>query len=151
MNKVIVLYGGVSPQVYDVIPPNTAEQIASQSFVTSPSLYQEFPSTDFDEGCYLWPNAFTLSAGIVGFDLATAKLTADGVVRQQSVAVQTTLLDGYTAEQVAAQAALASASRDVRFQTIINDLNVETADTLQKQTDIASATTIAEVNAIVYP
>jgi hypothetical protein len=76
---------------------------------------------------------------------------ADRLVKQQSVATQTELLDGFTAEQIAAQAALAANSRDVRFQTIINDLNVESAATLQKQVDIAAATTIAEVNAIVFP
>jgi len=114
-----------------------------------------FDMDDFP-GCEVWVTCFTLvnnqpNPNTVTFDLAAAKLSADSIVKQQSVTTQQTLLDGYTAEQIAAQAALASVSRDVRFQNIINDLNVESADTLQKQTDIAAATTIAEVNAIVFP
>jgi len=132
----------------------TAQEWADQ-LELPPSDWAEFDMDSFP-GCEQWTNCFTVvdnqpSANTVTFDLAAAKLAADSIVKQQSVTTQQTLLDGYTAEQVAAQAALASVSRDVRFQNIIDDLNVESADTLQKQTDIAAATTIAEVNAIVFP
>jgi hypothetical protein len=151
MKKVIVLQQITGCFVFDKPDGMTAEEVAASAGVTDPARYQEFESTDFDPGCYDWLSCFTLVSGVVGFDFAAAKLSADDLVKQQSRATQQTLLDGYTAEQIAAQAALAALSRDVRFQTIINDLNVESADTLQKQTDIAAATTIAEVNAIVYP
>jgi hypothetical protein len=129
----------------------TGAEVSAQWGITDPNEYAEFLYTSFDTGCYRWPMAFNVTAGVATFDLSAAKLDADAVVKGQSSITQQTLLDGYTAEQIAAQAALAAISRDVRFQTIINDLNVESADTLQRQADIAAATTIAEVNAIVFP
>jgi hypothetical protein len=139
---------------YTIPSGTTAEELASQLGLTA-DQWAEFDIADFP-GCEPWNTCFTLvnnqpSPNTVTFDLAAAKLAADDLVKQKSVTVQQTLLDGYTAEQIAAQAALAAISRDVRFQTIINDLNVESADTLQRQADIAAATTIAEVNAIVFP
>jgi hypothetical protein len=114
-----------------------------------------FDMDDFP-GCEPWYTCFTLvnnqpNPNTVTFDLATAKLLADDIVKQQSVATQNTLLDGYTAEMIAAQAALPSPSRDVRFQNVITDINDEAAILLQRQVDISAAATIAEVNAIVFP
>jgi hypothetical protein len=150
MDLVIVVqsYG---TYVYTLPPELTPEQAAAGMGVTDPDLYLGFDSSEFTAGYYRWPSCFTLSAGVISFDLAAAKLIADKLLKQQSVATQTELLDGYTAEQIAAQAALPSPSRDVRFQTVINDLNVESAATLQKQVDAAAATTVDDLNAIVFP
>ena len=144
---VVLSYGTI---VFTIPDGQTPAEVAEKSGVTDPSLYQGFDSTDFTSGYYQWVGCFTLEGGVVGFDLAAAKLIADTLLKQQSVATQAALLDGYTAEQIAAQAALPSPSRDVRFQTVINDLNVESAASLQKQVDAAAATTVDELNAIVF-
>jgi hypothetical protein len=154
MTYILGLNDNVTPQIWEVPGGLTTEEFAEQSGLT-PDKWAVVDLADFP-GCQYWPMAFELvdnlpNPNTVTFNLATAKLYANSTVQTESVATQQTLLDGYTAEQIAAQAALAAISRDVRFQTIINDLNVESAATLQKQVDIAAATTIAEVNAIVYP
>jgi len=132
----------------------TAEQVADSAGL-APEDWAEFDMDDFP-GCSYWNNSFVIvdnlpSPNTVYFDLASAKLLASNLMQTRSLVTQQELLDGFTSEQIAAQAALPSPGRDVRFQTVINDLNVESAATLQKQVDIAAATTIAEVNAIVYP
>jgi len=135
------------------------EGITPSEFAESQGIFPEdwavFDSATYPGGSVV-PSAFTLVNNLplpntVTFDLSVYKSWANDEVKSQSAIFQQTLLDGYTAEQIAAQAALAAISRDVRFQTIINDLNVESAATLQRQVDIAAAATIAEVNAIVFP
>jgi hypothetical protein len=154
MTHILGLNDNVTPQIWEVPEGLTTEEFAEQSGLAA-DQWAVVDLADFP-GCQYWPMAFDLvdnlpSPNTVTFNLATAKLYADHTVQTESVATQQTLLDGYTAEQIAAQAALAAISRDVRFQNIINDLNAESAATLQKQVDIAAAATIAEVNAIVFP
>ena len=150
MQKVIVIANG-APQIYTPNSDQTAEQVAAGSGVTDPALYQEFAESDFDEACYNYPSAFTLVAGVVGFDLPTAKVTASTQAKSETSTQQQTVLAGYTPEVLAAQATLPELSRTPEIQASIvevNDLNT----TLQANlTDIAAATTIDEVNNVVNP
>ena len=150
MTKVIVIPSW-GPQVYTLPSGMTPEQVAAGSGVTDPALYQDFADTDFDPACYNFPSAFTLTAGIVGFDLPTAKVSASDQVKRQTSILQGQALAGYTSEVLAAQATLPELSRTPEIQAVIvaiNDLNT----TLQANlTDIAAATTIDEVNNIVNP
>ena len=147
MNYVVILPSGFDTQVIPISYNQTAQSIALQSGVTDPSLYQEFPESDFDAACYNFPGAFTLTAGVVGFDLPEAKILAQ---RTASV-VQAAALSGYTAEVLASQATLAEVDRIPAIQTAISSVNV-LAVSLQAQLDaIDAATTIDEVNNIVNP
>jgi hypothetical protein len=151
-NYLLLLFQGLV--IFTPLDGRTVEEILESYGATETGVWAEFVYESFNEAAYLWPGAWSITGGSGGtavFSLGQAKLDADREVQTQSLVTQQELLDGYTPEQIAAQAALPSVSRDVRFQTVINDLNVESAATLQKQVDIAAATTIAEVNAIVYP
>jgi len=151
MNKVLVIISQSTQGVYDVVAPKTAAIVASQSGVTDPALYQEFAESDFDSACYSFPGAFTLVAGVVGFDLPTAKVSASSQAKSETSAQQQTVLAGYTTEVLAAQATLPELSRTPEIQASIvavNDLNT----TLQANlAAIAAATTIDEVNNVVNP
>jgi hypothetical protein len=154
MNYLLILLNGMT--IFAPTTGTTVEAVLASYGVTNPATWAEFNYDAFDPASYNYPPAWSIVNNLpdpntAAFDLAEAKLFANELVKGQSARTQQELLDGYTAEQIAAQAAVAAISRDVRFQTIINDLNVETDDTLQRQVDIAAATTIAEVNAIVYP
>ena len=84
-------------------------------------------------------------------DLATAKERGRTVEKDRSRELQTGVLDGYTAEQIAAQAAVPSGSRDVRMQNIITDLNDLTTEEITVLDAIDSAATIQEVHDILFP
>ena len=150
MNKVIVIVNEY-PQIYSIPDGQTAQEVAESCGVTDPALYQEFAESDFDAACYDFPSAFTLSGGVVGFELLTAKVSATAGVKFQTATAQGEALAGYTSEVLAAQATLPELSRTPEIQASIaavNDLNT----TLQANlTAIAAATTIDEVNNVVNP
>ena len=150
MNKVIVINDGES-NVYDIVAPATAESIAALSGVTDPSLYQEFPESDFDEACYNYPAAFTLSAGVVGFSLDAAKERASQLEKQRFNTAETAATVGFSPNQLASQAALPEASRLPEMQAVIDAVNVLAVELSTNLAAIAAATTIDEVNNIAYP
>ena len=150
MNSLLVIVPQ-SKYVFLDLNGSTPSELAAQCGVTDPALYQEFDSAEFDPACYYFPDAFTLVAGVVGFDLPTAKVSASTQAKSETSAQQQTVLAGYTSEVLAAQATLPELSRTPEIQASIvavNDLNT----TLQANlTAIAAATTIDEVNNVVNP
>jgi hypothetical protein len=137
--------------IYDVGPGQTAASQAATVGVTDPALYQEFDSTDFDPACYNFPSAFALAAGVVSFDLPTAKDSASSQVRSQTATEQQAALEGYTPEVLAAQATLPELSRTPEIQASIVEVNDLNATLQANLTAIGAATTIDEVNNIVNP
>jgi hypothetical protein len=149
MDKAIVIYNG--SQVYTLDPSQTAEQAAAGFNITDPALYAEFDSSDFDEACYSFTNAFTLIKGVVGFDLDKAKEIANAVVSKQSNQSAKKTLEGLSYDLYIAQCALPVSDRIAKYQAAIDANNTIAVETEQRQQAIVSATTIQEVNAIVYP
>lgn len=127
----------------------TVEQVAAGSGVTDASCYAQFSDADFPPDCFTFGHAFTLESGVVGFDLAKAQETAAIQVRAESVPRQHALLEGFTAEALAAQVALPATSRDARVQSVITALNAETQAVLDQEAAIYSAGSVAELSAIV--
>jgi len=149
MQKVIVLYLG--SQVYTPPAEQTAEKIAESFGITDPALYQEFAESDFDSACYSFPGAFTLVAGVVGFDLATAKQIAEIQVNNQSNEAAKAILAGLSYDVYVAQCALPVEQRVAKYQAAIDANNANALDTEQREQAVYAATTIDEVYAIVYP
>ena len=151
MNKVLVLIGGVQPSIYTVFPPSTAEDVAAGSGVTDPALYQEFAESDFDSACYSFPGAFTLVAGVVGFDLIKAKQIAEVLVNNQSNEQASKNLEGLSYDVYVAQASLPAEQRIAKYQAAIDANNANALETEQREQAVYAAETIDEVYAIVYP
>jgi hypothetical protein len=150
MNKLVIV-APLGTNLYSIPDGLTAAQVAASIGVTDPALYQEFPDTDFDPASYNFPSAFTLAEGVVGFNLATAKVTASNQAKSETLTQQQAAVAGYTPEVLAAQATLPELSRTPEIQASIvavNDLNTALQANL---TAIAAATTIDEVNNIVSP
>jgi hypothetical protein len=124
---------------------------AAQCGAYSPEYYATFPDSDFDTACYNFPSAFTLSGGVVGFDLAKAKVTAEELVNAQSNEAAKATLAGLSYDVYVAQCALPPEQRVVKYQTAIDANNSIALETEQREQAIYAATTIEEVNAIVYP
>jgi hypothetical protein len=151
MQYVIVLPSGVGSQVYPISLGKTAESVAAQSGVTDPALYQEFAESNFDSACYSFPGAFTLVAGVVGFDLATAKQLAELTVNAQSNEQAKKNLEGLSYDVYIAQASLPAEQRIAKYQAAIDANNANALETEQREQAIYAATTIDQVYAIVYP
>jgi hypothetical protein len=151
MNKVLVLIGGVQPSIYTVFPPSTAEDVAAASGVTDPALYQEFADTDFDPACYNFPGAFTLTAGVVGFELPVAKTQASAQVKTQYSTLEQDATQGYSANQLASQSSLAEIDRLPDIQVVLDAINVLAVELSTKLAAIDAATDINEVNNVANP
>jgi hypothetical protein len=149
MKKAIIIYMG--SQICNLEPSQTAEQIAESYGVTDPSLYAEFDETDFDAGCYKFASAFTLTNGVVEFDLTKAKQIAESIVNAQSNEAAKKTLEGLSYDVYIAQSALPAEQRIAKYQAAIDANNAIALETEQREQAIYSATTIDEVNAIVYP
>jgi hypothetical protein len=150
MNKVIVILG-VDTIVYDVIPPQTAAEVAEGCGVTDPAFYQEFPESDFDPACYNFPSCFTLSAGVVGFSLPSAKELATFVEKQKYSAAETGATVNYSANQLASQASLPVIDRLPDIQLVLDEVNLLAVQLNDSLAAIDAATTIDEINNIVNP
>ena len=150
MNKVIVIVGG-APQIYTLDPGQTAAQVASASGIIDPALYQEFAESDFDAACYSFPQAFSLADGVVSFSLDTAKSIGDSIINQQSNESAKANLAGLSYDVYIAQASLPAEQRIAKYQAAIDANNALAIETENREQAIYAATTIQEVNAIVYP
>ena len=149
MNKAIILYFG--PQIYSLTSGQTAASIAESFGITDSALYAEFSESDFDEACYSFSNAFTLSNGVVGFDLNAAKKLAEAAVNAQSNEAAKATLAGLSYDVYIAQASLPAEQRIVKYQAAIDANNANALETEQREQAVYAATTIDEVYAIVYP
>ena len=151
MNKVLVIISQSTQGVYDVEDPKTAAIVASQSGVTDPALYQEFAESDFDPACYNFPSAFSLADGVVSFSLDTAKAVGDTIVNQQSNEQAAKILSGLSYDVYVAQSALPPEQRIAKYQAAIDANNALAIETENREQAVYAASTIQEVNAIVYP
>jgi hypothetical protein len=149
MNKAIILYFG--SQVYSLTSGQTAASIAASFGITDSALYAEFAESDFDEVCYSFSNAFTLSNGVIGFDLNAAKKLAEAAVNAQSNEAAKKTLEGLSYDVYVAQASLPAEQRIAKYQAAIDANNANALETEQREQAIYAATTIDQVYAIVYP
>lgn len=137
--------------VFDLAPGQTAAELAESYGITDPALYAEFADTDFDPACYLYVNCFTLSGGVVGFDLNEAKTIADNIINQQSNEQAKAILAGLSYDVYVAQSSLPKEQRIAKYQAAIDANNALAIETENREQAIYAASTIEEVNAIVYP
>ncbi len=137
--------------LYDVAPGQTAESLAATVGVTDPEFYREFSDSDFDAACYNFPSAFTLVGGVLGFDLVKAKQIAEVIVNSQSNEAASKALEGLSYDVYVAQSTLPAEQRIAKYQAAIDANNAIALETEQREQAIYAATTIEEVNAIVYP
>jgi len=138
-------------QVYDLLPGQTAAEVAASSDVTDPDLYSEFDESDFDTACYLYPNAFTLVGGVVGFDLVAAKGIGSSIEKGRFSSLEAEATEGYSPNQLASQSSLAEGDRLSEMQAVLDAVNVLAVELSANLAAIATATTIDEVNNIVNP
>ena len=150
MNYVIIITS-IGTNIYSGAPNQTASEIAQTAGVTDSAFYQEFNSEDFDPVCFNFPNAFTLNAGIVSFDLQIAKQIGETIVNQRSNEKAKANLAGLSYDVYMAQCALPIEQRTAKYQAAIDANNVNALETEQYEQAIYAAKTIEEVNAIVYP
>jgi hypothetical protein len=130
-------------------PPVDAQ--AAQCGAYSPEYYTTFPDSDFDAACYSFPQAFSLSNGVVSFSLDTAKQIAELTVNSQSNEAAKKTLEGLSYDVYVAQASLPAEQRIAKYQAAIDDNNANALETEQREQAIYAATTIDQVYAIVYP
>jgi hypothetical protein len=150
MQKVIVIINGAA-QVCPLLSDQTAESIAASYGVTDPALYQEFAESDFDAASYSYSNAFTLVDGVVGFDLNVAKQLAETAVNLQSNEQAKEILAGLSYDVYVAQCSLPAEQRIAKYQAAIDANNALAIETENREQAVYAASTIEEVNAIVYP
>ena len=150
MTKLLVLLPFYN-YVYDIPAGQTATQVAESAGVTDPDLYQQFNESDFEAACYSFPGAFTLTAGVVGFDLTKAKQLAELTVNAQSNQTAQITMSGLSYDVYVAQASLPSEQRIAKYQAAIDANNANALETEQREQAIYAATTIDQVYAIVYP
>jgi hypothetical protein len=150
MNKVLVIYDGTT-QVYSVDEDRSAQFIAESLNVTDPAFYQEFPESDFDGACYNFSGAFTLVNGVVSFDLSKAKQIAEVIVNAQSNEAASKALEGLSYDVYVAQCSLPAEQRIAKYQAAIDANNALAIETENREQAVYAASTIQEVNAIVYP
>ena len=149
MNKVLVVLFG-SPQLYDILPGQTAESIAAASGVTDPALYAAFDSADFDAACYNFPGAFTLSEGVVGFELATAKVSASVSEKSKFTNLEVTATDGYSSSTLSSQASLPKSDRLPEIQAVLDSVNTLAVELSANLAAIAASNSVTEVSNIAY-
>lgn len=150
MNSLFVSVSG-NPYLFTDLTSQTPEQILNQLGVTDPSQYAEFNSADFDPACYAYSGAFTLVDGVVGFDLDTAKSIGESIVNQQSNEQAKKNLEGLSYDVYVAQCSIPAEQRIVKYQAAIDANNALAVETENREQAVYAATTIQEVNAIVYP
>ena len=150
MNYLLVIVSGF-PNLLPLIPGNVPSKVAAASGVTDPALYQEFAESDFDAACYSFPQAFSLADGVVSFSLDTAKSIGDSIINQQSNESAKANLAGLSYDVYIAQASLPAEQRIAKYQAAIDANNALAIETENREQAIYAATTIQEVNAIVYP
>ena len=151
MQKVLILTPSCGSQIYDILSGQTAESIAAGSGVTDPSLYQEFAESDFEAACYLYPGAFTLVGGVVGFELPTAKVQASSHEKAKFATLEAAATDGYGPNALSSQASLPESDRLPEIQAVIDSVNTLTVELSANLAAIASATSATEVSNIAYP
>jgi hypothetical protein len=83
--------------------------------------------------------------------LAAAKLEGNTVVESQESQENQVALTGLNAAAYAAQCSLPPEQRLSKYQVAIDQINQIAIETDARQVAIEEATTVAEVNAIVYP
>jgi hypothetical protein len=132
----------------------TAEQEAAISFSYKDDpnyLSVRFSGNAFSEDCFNFPGAFTINDGVIGFDLPKAKQIAESVVNAQGNEAAKKTLDGLSYDVYIAQSSLPAEQRIAKYQAAIDANNAIALDTEQREQAIYAATTIQEINAIVYP
>jgi len=150
IDKVIVQTPGSIASIYD-LGSKTAEEIAAASGVTDPAEYLAFDSADFDPACYNFPTGFSLSGGAIGFDLATVKVTASTQEKSKYAGLESAVIAGYSANQLASQSSLAAIDRLPEIQLVLDAVNTLAVELSANLATIAAATTIDEVNDVVNP
>jgi hypothetical protein len=142
----------ITPDNYLYVVPEGSdpEQIALSLGYTL-SECAVFLQSDFEAACYNFPNAFTLSAGVVGFDLTSAKGFASSQEKLKYANLEVTATEGYSTNQLASQSSLAEIDRLPEIQLVLNEVNTLAVELSANLAAIAAATTIDEVNNIVNP
>ena len=147
--------GSIQNTIYIIPADQTATEIASR-FGWAASEWAVFDAESYGANYNDYKQAFSIVdnqplANTVAFDLGKATKIAAAKARAASAPRQRELLEGFTAEALAAQVAIPAASRDARVQSVITALNAETQAVLDQEAAIQSAGTIAELNAILAP
>jgi hypothetical protein len=141
--------------IFQIPPEQTAEELAT-SFGLTMAQCAEFDIADYSPACLNYPYNFALvnnqpSPNGVIFNLDAAKVTAEGLVNAQSNDAARKVMKGLSYDVYIAQSALPAEQRIVKYQAAIDANNAIALETEQREQAIYAATTIDEVNAIVYP
>jgi hypothetical protein len=137
--------------VYPVPDGQTPEEVALYWDPEGTDPYAGFFYSDFDPACYNFPTAFTLTGGVVGFDLTAAKGVATSQEKVNYATLEQEATEGYSTNQLSSQASLASGSRLPEIQAVLDAVNVLAVDLSANLAAIDAATTIDEVNNVVNP
>ena len=138
-------------QILDLPPGQTAAQVAAGYQITDPALYKEFLESEFDSACYNYPCAFTLTENVLTFDLDKAKVKAEEIIDLQSNELSRKTLEGLSYSVYVAQSTLPPEQRSAKYQEAITRNNTIAYETEIRVQSAYRATTIDELNSIVYP
>lgn len=141
--------------IFEIPSGQTAEGLAT-SFGLTMAQCAEFDAADFDPACLLYPYCFTLvnnqpEPNGVSFDLDAAKSTAETLVNTQGDEQAKENMRGLSYDVYVAQSALPPEQRIAKYQAAIDANNAVAIETENREQAIYAASTIQEVNAIVYP
>lgn len=138
-------------QILDLPSGQTAAQVAAGYQITDPDLYKEFLESEFDLACYNYPCAFTLAENVLTFDLDKAKVKAEEIIDNQSNELSRETLMGLSYTLYVAQSTLPPEQRIAKYQEAITRNNTIAYETEVRVQSAYRATTIDELNSIVYP
>lgn len=146
---IIIIASPETTIISPILPGDTAAETIARFDPSGLLPSAEFLYTDFDPASYVYPRAFTLVGGVVGFDLPTAKTLAGLKAKANTTTKQKAALSGYSSEVLAAQAILAEGSRTPEIQTALESVNTLNDDLQADIVLINAAASINEVNNIV--
>jgi len=141
--------------IFEIPVGKTADGLAT-SFGLTMAQCAEFDMAAFSPACLSFQYCFTLvnnqpEPNGVEFSLPEAKKTADLLVNQQSNEAARATMKGLSYDVYVAQSTLPADQRIVKYQAAIDANNAIALETEQREQAVYAATTIEEVNAIVYP
>jgi hypothetical protein len=123
VQKVLVVTQDSGNQIYTILAGQTAQSIALTGGVTDPSLYEQFPESDFDSACYRFPAGFSLSNGVVSYSLTLAKELAVDITKTNHAAQEKAVTAGYSDTAIASQSGLPEGDRLPEIQAVISEVN----------------------------
>ena len=148
--KIFLKFDGAESLILNLLDGESAEEVAKSFQITNPDNYLAFDDSDYDEESYFFPGAYTLSGGVLTFDLEEAKTRAIAYLNSRfQESIDTALVDVNKLIFIA-QSSLPEVDRIPKYQTAINAVNTIATSIASLETTINNSTTIAQVKTAAF-